>query len=263
MAYFDGTCKMQDLFTRIVNDMKAIVDSPWTVYFELSNKIVFKSVGSSGSDVLFTILEPDNSINVTGNRLKISVAEDVDILTGNIPDGKAVQEKYIYCHSSVVDTNLLIDYKASVKADRIVIWLGGDTNSATGLSVLCYTGLLKRYSAEVDSDALCVGVSYQGDNGVRTLRDMDDLGINNVYDAYSTVIPANPGWGNLYHLSPHIMANAIEGCRGELYDIFFIPSAGVTHGDEVQVGATVYKVYTLSVGGSSFLAGATVAVDMS
>lgn len=262
MATFSGKVKMNELYANIVQGFKTIVGSPWSVYYENASTIVLKSVGTTGTDKLFFRLEVGNTKDTTGNRLVTSVAEDTMSSDGSIPVGKVEVKKDFLCHNALVDTNLLIDYQVSVQPNRILIYLQGDVNSVTGISNLGYFGVLNRYATENDSAALCVGLSYNGDNGIRTLRDKDKLTVNNIYDAYSAMLPVNPGWGSLYHLAPQIMCNDVEGARGELIDVYAVPSAGVSHGDEIKVGAKTYKVYSLSIGGKSFLSGATVAVLM-
>ena len=262
MPSFKGTAKINELFDRIVNDFKSLSGSGWTIHYEDNDKFVISSLGSSGGDRLFVIFEPGNTRNTLGSFLTISIASEVSTVDGSVPDTGVSNSKDMYFHSDAVDTNLSVDYELSAKDDRIIMYLQGDINSATGISNLGYFGLLNRYSSEVDSNALCIGVSYQGDNGVRTLADINGQQINNIYDAYATILPVNPGWGELYHMSPVIHSNNSEGARGELFDIYFIPSAGVSHGDEIQVGTKTYKVYQLSVGGNSFLPGSTVSVSM-
>ncbi|WFR60397.1 hypothetical protein P9222_17430 [Paenibacillus amylolyticus] len=262
MANFTGKVKMNELFANIVQGFKTIAGSPWSVFYETASVIVLKSVGTTGSDKLFFRLEVGNTKGTTGNTLTVSVAEDVMATDGSIPLGRAEVKKDFLCHTSAVDTNLLIDYQVSVQPNRIIIYLQGDVNSVTGISNLGYFGIMNRYATETDSSSLSVGLSYNGDNGIRTLRDKDKQMVNNIYDAYSAMLPVNPGWGSLYHLAPVIMCNGVEGPRGELIDIYAVPSAGVSHGDEIKVGTKTYKVYSLSIGGQSFLSGATVAVLM-
>ncbi|WP_427051995.1 hypothetical protein [Paenibacillus sp. TC-CSREp1] len=262
MANFAGKVKMNELFANIVQGFKTITGSPWSVYYERASAIILKSVGTSGSDKLFFRLEVGNTKETTGNKLSVSVLEDVMAADGSVPAGKSEIKKDFLCHTSVVDTNLLIDYHVSVQPNRIIIYLQGDVNSVTGISNLGYFGILNRYAAESDSSSLGVGLSYNGDNGIQTLRDKDKRMVNNIYDAYSVMLPVNPGWGSLYHMAPVIMCNGVEGPRGELIDIFTVPSAGVSHGDEIKVGTKTYKVYSLSIGGQSFLSGATVSVLM-
>lgn len=262
MATFSGKVKMNELFANLVQGFKTIVGSPWSIYYETASSLILKSVGSSGTDKLFFRLEVGNTKDATGNKLVVGVAEDVVATDGSVPVGKVEIKKDLLCHSNLVDTNLLIDYQVSVQANRIIIYLQGDVNSVTGIANLAYCGILNRYATENDSTALGVGLSFNGDNGIRCLRDKDKLTVNNIYDAFSAMLPVNPGWGSLYHLSPIIMCNNVEGARGELIDIYALPSAGVSHGDEIKVGAKTYKVYSLSIGGQSFLTGSTVAVLM-
>jgi len=261
MATFSGKVKMRELFTNLVQGFKAIAASPWSIYYETAGTIVLKSVGTTGQDKLFFRLEAGNTRDATGNKLVVGVAEDV-ASNGSIPAGKEEIKRDFLCHSGLVDSNLLIDYQVSVQANRVLIYIQGDVHSVTGLANLGYFGVLNRYAGENDSTALGLGLSYNGDNGIRTLRDKDKLTVNNIYDAYSAMLPVNPGWGTLYHLAPLIMCNGVEGARGELIDVYAVPSAGVSHGDEIKVGAKTYKVYSLSVGGQSFLSGSTVAVLM-
>lgn len=262
MTMFSGRVKINQLYDSLVQGFKNIVNSPWTVHYENANMLVLKSVGTSGTEKMFFKLEPGNTKNTTGHYLVVGIAEDVSTVDGSIPSGKIEHKKNFHVHSSAVDTNLLVDYQVSVKPDRIIIWLSGDTNSTTGVSVLGYFGLLNRYATENDSSAFGIGLSYNGDDGIRTLRDKDKLTVNNIYDSFTAMLPVNPGWGGLYHLSPIIMCNNVEGPRGELYDVYYVPAAGVSHGDEIKVGTKTYKVYNLSVGGLSFLPGSTVAVLM-
>lgn len=262
MATFSGKVKMNELYANIVQGFKTIVGSPWSIYYETASAIVLKSVGTTGTDKLFVRLEAGNTKDTKGNKLVLSVAEDVMSSDGSIPTGRVEIKKDFLCHTDPVDSNLLIDYQVSVQPNRIIVYLQGDVNSVTGISNLGYAGLLNRYATETDSSALGIGLSYNGDNGIRTLRDKDKLTVNNIYDAYSAMLPVNPGWGSLYHLAPLIMCNGVEGARGELIDIYAVPSAGVSHGDEIKVGTKTYKVYSLSIGGQSFLTGATVAVLM-
>ncbi|ATO48568.1 hypothetical protein P4V86_03400 [Brevibacillus laterosporus] len=262
MATFSGKVKMNELFANIVQGFKTIVGSPWSVYYENASSIVLKSVGTSGSDKLFFRLEVGNTKDSTGNKLVVGIAEDAISSDGSVPVDKVEFKKDFLCHSDLVDTNLLIEYQVSLQANRIIIYLQGDVNSVTGIANLGYFGILNRYATETDSSAMGIGLSYYGDNGIRTLRDKDKLTVNNIYDAYSAMLPVNPGWGSLYHLAPLIMCNGVEGARGEIIDIYAVPSAGVSYGDEIKVAAKTYKVYSLSIGGQSFLTGATVAVLM-
>lgn len=269
MAYFSGRVKMKDLFTSIVNDIKGIIDSPWTIHYESTTKITLKSQGSSGTDVMFTEISRGNTTSTNGNYLVVGVSDGIDSSTGNALTNSLLHTKNFLCHTSAVDNNLLIDYQISIKPDRIILWVQGDVNSVTGISNMAYLGLMKRYAIEVDSNAHCMGVSYNGDNGVRTIRDKNGLtttaiagASSNVYDAFATLLPANPGWGDLYHVSPIVMANNTEGARGELYDVFAISSAGVSHGDEITIATKVHKIFNLSAGGNTFLPGTTVAVQM-
>ncbi|WMT39272.1 hypothetical protein RE628_17625 [Paenibacillus sp. D2_2] len=262
MATFSGKVKMNELYANIVQGFKAIVGSPWSIYYETASVIVLKSVGTTGTDKLFFRLEVGNTKDATGNKLVAGVAEEVMLNNGSIPVGKAEIKKDFLCHSASVDSNLLIDYQVTVQPNRIIIYLQGDVNSVTGISNLGYFGILNRYATENDSSSLGIGLSYNGDNGIRTLRDKDKLTVNNIYDAFSAMLPVNPGWGSLYHLAPLIMCNGVEGARGELIDIYAVPSAGVSHGDEIKVGTKTYKVYSLSIGGKSFLTGSTIAVLM-
>lgn len=262
MSFFSGKVKMNLLFQALINGFKGIASSPWSIYFETSDILVIKSVGSTGKDKLFIKFEKGNTKDTNGNYITVTVAEDITLADGSIPEGKMFSTRNFYCHTSVVDSNLLTDYQVSVTADRIIIWLAGDVNSVTGISNLGYFGLMYRYSQENHSGAQGIGVSYQGFNGIRTVKDLDNIQTNNVYKSYSAMVPTNPGWGALYHLSPCIMANNAEGPRGELHDIYFAPAAGVSHGDEITVANKTYKVYSLTTGGSSFLPGNTVAVLM-
>lgn len=262
MATFSGKVKLNELYANIVQGFKTIVGSPWSIHYENASSVVMKSVGTTGTDKLFFRLEVGNSKDTTGNKLVVGIAEDVMATDGSIPVSKVEVKKDFLCHNALVDSNLLIDYQVSVQPNRIIIYLQGDVNSVSGVANLGYFGVLNRYATETDSSALGIGLSYNGDNGIRTIRDKDKLTVNNIYDAYSAMLPVNPGWGSLYHLAPLIMCNGVEGARGELIDIYAVPSAGVSHGDEIKVGTKTYKVYSLSIGGQSFLTGSTVAVLM-
>lgn len=269
MSYFSGRVKMNELFDKIVNDLKSVIDLPWTIHYQSTTKIVLKSQGSSGTDTLFCEINKGDTDNASARYLGLAISDGISADTGDVLSNAIRHEKNLYCHTSAVDSNLLISYQISVMLDRVIIHVKGDTNSVTGISTIGYMGLMNRYSIESDSNALCIGVSYSGDNGVRTMRDRNGLtttatnGANsNVYDAYATLLPSNPGWGDLYHVSPIVYANETEGARGELYDIYAISSAGVSDGDEVTINAKVHKIINLNVGGNSFLPGTMIAVQM-
>lgn len=262
MVYFKGRSKINEVFDHIVAKYKETSGSGWTIYYESNDKLVLRSVGSGGSDRLYFILEPGNSREDKGSYLEFGIASGVSTVDGSVPPTEVAHMKRVYVHKSDVDTELLVNFELSMTEDRIIAYLEGDVHSVTGLSVMCYTGLLNRYSPEKDSDALCIGVSYLGDKGVRTLRDLRDTQVNNIYLPYAIMLPVNPGWGNLYHMSPCIYGNQSEGARGELFDLYHIPTAGVSHGDEIYVGNKVFRVYSLSVGGNTFLPSNVVAAQM-
>lgn len=251
MAFYSGKVKMNELYATLIGHLKTVAEGAWTVHFENANMLVIKSVGSSGTEKMFMKIEPGTSKSTTGYTIVITGNNDASATDGTMVAATS-SVKTIRLHMSAVDSNLLIDYHLSVTLDRILLWTSGDISSATGKSVMTYIGILNRYSVEPDTtNAFSVGMSYLNpEDGIRAVKDATGVQTNNNYKAYSTVLTANPGWGNLYSLFPIVLANAVEGARGEYIDIYHVATPGVNHGDEITAGGKVYKVYVLSASGN-------------
>jgi hypothetical protein len=261
MPAFNGHIKINLLYDTLVAKMKdASVSSLWTVINETAgSNISLKSVGVSGTDNIYVKIDKGTSKNATGNTLTITVSDIIDV-SGVV--GTYTNTRTVSLFTAVVDTNLLIDYDLSVTKDRIILGTRGDIYSNGSIQMVTYIGLPKRYSTEAASMASCIGVSYQGDNGVRTLQDINGTVNYNIYQGQSVISPLNPGWGTLYNANPIILTNPQEGARGELIDILALPTSGVNQGDTITINGVVYTVYILSVNGSSFLPSVAVGIAL-
>ncbi|MEK3838185.1 MULTISPECIES: hypothetical protein [unclassified Paenibacillus] len=260
MSAFSGKVKINQLYDSLVAHMKsAEVAALWTVVNETDSTLALTSTGVNGTDNLFVRIDAGNSKATSGNQLILTIAE----LIGE--DGTVSSVKYernVVIFSVAVDTALLCEYDLSVTKDRIILCTKGDPYANNNVSMVAYAGLMKRYSAEVNSTGQGIGVSYQGDNGIRCLRDITSQQYYNVYQGQSVIVPLNPGWGALYNGNPVICANMYEGARGELMDILALHYSGVTAGDKITVNGDEHKVYQLTTNGSSFLPSTTIAVRL-
>ncbi|WP_339251184.1 hypothetical protein [Paenibacillus sp. FSL P2-0136] len=248
MAFFSNKIKINQLFGFLVTNLKSINDDSWSVVFESTSMLVVKSAGSSGSEKMFLKLEPDTSKNATGNSIKITISDNMSTTDGSIPPPSIAISRVFTFHSTIVDTNGLIDYNMSVLVDRIVLWVSGDVNSTTGVSNMAFIGLINQYSTGTPAaNAFSIGLSYRSnEDGFRAVKDVSGGTASSLYKAYSTLVPTNPGPAGAYNVYPQVLANAVEGARGELPDIYHVPPVGVNLGDIINVGGKAYTVYSLS-----------------
>lgn len=248
MAFFSKKIKINLLFSFLVANFKSISDGSWTVVFESATMLVVKSAGSSGNEKMFLKIEPDTSKSATGNTVKMTISDNMSSTDGSVPSPSVAVSRIIQLHTTAVDTNALIDYHMSVLTDRVFLWVAGDANSTTGLSVMAFAGLISPYKPETSvTNGFSIGISYKSpEDGFRAIKDSSGGTASSLYKSYSTQVPANPGPGGDYNVFPQVLANAVDGARGELPDIYHIPPIGVGQGDIVNVGGKAYTVYALS-----------------
>lgn len=72
---------------------------------------------------------------------------------------------------------------------------------------------------------------------------------------YCILSPTNPNLNGEYAMSELLLGNTSEGVRFKINELYFLPAKNILHGDEINVGDEVYKVFSIYTGlPSTFIA---------
>jgi hypothetical protein len=270
-----GTVEKQNIFQFMIDELTA---AGWK---QISTSIandgyVFYSTGKTGNKKIYLNMRPHptNGFNVLAQGDRFCIRGVKSYIPNPSESGPGTFEFRIgnastwydlalisYYGGTAIPLSVQFKYYVYTDLDKIILFL--EAPAYLGMPPKCamvYLGAANSFCIEnqgQNSTFLSTGYYYYFSTTVNFVGSVkDESGAAKTYaqgDFRYQAAPINPDAHGTYYLSPLFLGDSTEGLRCVFEDFYVLPNSNsLSHGDEIVIDYTVYKVIKVNAYGNSY-----------